>query len=543
VRHVRPSVPEHVEQAVTRALAPVAADRSGSAAEFARALQTTATTPTGTPTLRTTTADRQAWRRMPVGATTLGLGFLIGLGVLFAWRRSHPGVEDTGNAKVLAVLPFENLGDSADAYFADGVANEVRSKLSQIQDLQVIARGSSNDYKRTTKTQQQIARELGADYLLTATVQWEELAGGASRVRVSPELVDVCPGHAPRSRWGQSFDAALTGVFEVQAEIAEQVAQALNVALEDSAKRELATRPTHSLPAYDAYLRGEAALESDRPGHAREALAAYEQAVALDSTFVEAWAGLAEARLQLYSNDPTRGQAQAVRGTAERLLAVAPSRPEGHLALSKYYYVVAWDDRRGFMEDSIALAVAPRDAVALNAVGYDELYLGRWEEGRRHLEQAVRLDPHSSTGAGGLARVLLYTRHYREAGDAYDRMLRQTPASLQRRGFRAVVALAQGDLASARAIIQAAPKEVDPTALLAALGGGVEGATSNVYDLVWALDQAQQQVVVRLRPSAFDDDRGSWGLVQLSTEIPDFRVHSGPKERPEDIERKRIPLY
>ena len=107
----------------------------------------------------------------------LGLGFLIGLGVLFAWRRSHAGAVETGGAKVLAVLPFENLGDSSNAYFADGVGDEVRGKLSQIAGLAVIARASSNEYRHTTKTPQQIARELGADYLLTATVQWEEHPG------------------------------------------------------------------------------------------------------------------------------------------------------------------------------------------------------------------------------------------------------------------------------------------------------------------------------------------------------------------------------
>src|SRR6185437_1414790 len=105
-------------------------------------------------------------------------------------------------------------------------------------------------YRRTTKTQQQVARELGVDYLLTATVQWERVTAGTSRVRVTPELVDVRPGHAPEARWGQQFDAAMTSVFQVQADIAGQVAQALSVALGDSTKRELATKPTQSLPAY-----------------------------------------------------------------------------------------------------------------------------------------------------------------------------------------------------------------------------------------------------------------------------------------------------
>ena len=158
----------------------MAADRFASAAEFARALQPS---PTGSDRradgpARRLPRRRQGRRRVPVAAMALGLGILIGLGVLFAWRRSHAGAEETGGAKVLAVLPFENLGDSAEAYFADGVADEVRRKLSQLAGLAVIARASSNEYRRTTKPPQQIARELGVEYLLTATVRWEKHPDG-----------------------------------------------------------------------------------------------------------------------------------------------------------------------------------------------------------------------------------------------------------------------------------------------------------------------------------------------------------------------------
>jgi serine/threonine-protein kinase len=532
-RRLRETVPAGVDEALQRVLAKAPADRFAAAAEFARALQPSDATPTATPTVPSPSAawagrrssvgpDGTYRRRMPVVTMALGLGFLIGLGVLFAWRRSHPRPEETGGAKVLAVLPFENLGDSSQAYFADGVGDEVRGKLSQLAGLAVIARASSNEYRRTTKPPQQIARELGAEYLLTATVRWDKHQDGTSRVRVSPELVRVKPGAAPTTKWQQGFDAALTDVFQVQANIAGQVAQALNVALGDSVKRELAAKPTQSLPAYDAFLRGEAALRireqtqegtlamaGESPGSYGRAIAAYEQAVALDSTFVEAWAGLAQAQLGLYQVNPTRAAGEAGRRAAERALAIAPTRPEGHLALSKYYYVVAWDDPRGFAEDSIALAVAPTDARALSAMGWDELYLGRWDEGRRHFEQALRLDPRSIGPAAGLARVLLYTRHYPEAAQAYNRMLEQTPTSLDKRELRAMVALAQGDLAGAQAIIKAAPKEVDPTALVAYVG------TSE--DLVWVLDHGQQELLLRLRPSAFDDNLGTWGLVLAQT--------------------------
>src|SRR5262249_25114888 len=152
-------------------------------------------------------------------------------------------------------------GDSADAYFADGVADEIRTKLGQVAGLAVIARGSSLEYRGNTTKPSRIARELGADYLLTGTVRWEKAAGG-SRVRVTPELVDARAGQAARNRWGQQFDASLTDVFQVQADIATKVADALGVVLRDSTRRELALKPTESLAAYDEYLKGEAAAQA-----------------------------------------------------------------------------------------------------------------------------------------------------------------------------------------------------------------------------------------------------------------------------------------
>jgi eukaryotic-like serine/threonine-protein kinase len=516
LHHARPSVPEGLEHAVTRALAPVAADRFASAAEFARALQAAPVSAAGAEQTRVR-------RRLPLAAMALLIGLFVGLGVLFAWRRSRGGGEDVAEgAKRLAVLPFENLGDAADAYFAEGVANDVRTKLTQITGLTVIARGSSNEYRQTRKAPPQIAHELGVDYLLTATVQWEKVPGGASRVRVTPELVEVRRGHAPQSRWGQSFDAAMTGVFQVQADIAQQVAQALNVALGDSTKRELATTPTQNLPAYEAFLRGEAAAAravptaasspgvSLDPSSLRQAVAAYEQAIALDSSFVRAWAQLARAEAALYlggAADPAR--AEAVRRAAERALALAPTRPEGHQALGAYYSYVLADKPRAYSEDSTGLALAPGNAELLTAVGFDELTLGRWEAARGHLEQAARLDPRSGSTADQLGQLFLYTRKYPEAEQAFNRAVQLLPANLIARLDLATVALAQGNLARARAILNAAPKEVDPSGLVAVAG--------NYLELYWLLDEPQQQLLLRLTPAAFDNRRSTWATVLAQT--------------------------
>ena len=274
MRQVRPSVPEAVEQALAKALAPVPADRFSSSANWLRALAlpttvgTAAPTPVATPVSSTAPAPlavvppgRQP-RRLPVAAITMGLGLPSSGWACCSRGDARTQAEEGTGPKRLAVLPFENLGDSATEYFADGMTDEVRGKLSQVSGLAVIARASSNEYRKTTKAPQEIARELGADYLLTATVRWEKPAGGPSRVRVSPELIRVEPGAAPTTKWQQPFDASLTDVFQVQADIATKVASALNAALGDSARQELAAKPTANLAAYDAYLKGEAASQA-----------------------------------------------------------------------------------------------------------------------------------------------------------------------------------------------------------------------------------------------------------------------------------------
>ena len=136
---------------------------------------------------------------------------------------AQPGAALPAGATV-AVLPFENLGDSTTDYFADGVTDAVRGKLSSLPGLQVIASTSSNEYKGSGKSLPVIARELEADYLLIARIRWAKAPDGSSRVKVSPELVDVGRGGAPKVKWQQPFDAEITDVFTVQADIADEVA-------------------------------------------------------------------------------------------------------------------------------------------------------------------------------------------------------------------------------------------------------------------------------------------------------------------------------
>ena len=229
LRTHRETVPEHIERAVAGALARTAADRFSTARAFADAL---AAAPVAATSVATPVALPAVDRGMLAGARrtpaylALAVGLLIGVGALFAWSRGGSGDDADPGAALragsaatgalrIAVLPFENLGDSADAYFADGVTDAVRSKLAEIKGLEVIARSSSQEYAGATKPPAQIADELGVHYLLTGTVRWVKQADGTSRVQVRPELVEIGDGSA-HTRWGEPFNAPLTDVFEVQ---------------------------------------------------------------------------------------------------------------------------------------------------------------------------------------------------------------------------------------------------------------------------------------------------------------------------------------
>ena len=513
VRRVRPSVPEGVDAAITKALALVPADRYASPADFSRALDA-AEHPISAPATPAAAVAAPAQppmrrRRFPTVFAALGLGFLVGVGVLFAWRSRSTNSTDVG-PKRLAVLPFENLGMHDQDYFADGITDQIRGKLAALPGLQVTASNSSSQYKSTSKTPQQIGQELGVQYLLIGKVRWEKGSAGQSRVQVSPELVQVATAS---TKWEQPFDAAITNVFQVQADVAARVAQALNVALGSVERQALAGKPTANLAAYDAYLKGnEAAAGFDQvsPPDLKRAIGFYDRAVALDSGFAIAWAQLSRAHsLLYYGGTPTTADADRARVAAERALALAPELGEAHLALGDYYNFVRLDWARALDEYAAGHKLAPSNAELLKGVGLVERSQGRWEESQAALKQAQTLDPRSIATARRLAVTLLWLRRYPEALEASDRALSLDVHGSDLYETKAMVYLAQGDLAGARAVIAAAEHEVDPTVLVADM--------ANYWDLFWLLDDAQQRLLLRLSPDQFADDRASWAVCLAET--------------------------
>jgi TolB-like protein/Flp pilus assembly protein TadD len=455
----------------------------------------------------TVVAERRGGRKGLAIAVAAAVVILAAAAGVLLSKRGKPGVSAASGVKRIAVLPFENLGSPEDDYFADGIADEVRAKLTSVPGIEVIARGSSTPYKKTTKTPKQIADELNANYLLTATVRWQK-GGGTSRVLVTPELIELRESAAPTSKWQQPFDAALTDVFHVQSDIASKVAQSLGVVLGAGEEKRLAEKPTENLAAYDAFLKGEAAsggMAAADPPSLRKSLAFYEQAVALDPKFAQAWAAASMTCSALYGNTtPTPQLAERSREAAEKAVALAPNRPEGYHALGRYQDFVLGDFAHAQEQYGKALEIDPANVAVITSQASTQESLGRWDEAVEHLKAAERLDPRSLITLRRLGTALLYTRHTAEARAAFDHALALAPNNVSVLEYKAMTFLAEGDLAGARAVLASAPKEIDRTALVSFM--------AQFQDLVWVLDDAQREMLLGMQPSAFDDDRSAWGL-------------------------------
>jgi len=517
VRRVRPSVPEAADQAIQRALALVPADRFTTGFEFAHALQLILITPTATPTVVTPPASipvppatpiaapaappppARARRHIPIAAITLGLGFVIGLGVLFAWRRSHGGTEESAGPKRLAVLPFENQGDSADAYFADGVTDELRGKLATVPGLEVVASRSSNDYRRTTKSLPEIARDLGVDYLLIGKIRWQKGAGGAGRVRVSPELIKVTPGSAPTTKWAQPFDAALTDVFQVQADIAGRVTQSLNLALGAGAAAAQSARPTTSTDAYDYYLRGNEYYERKSMSDVRLAIQLYQRALGLDSTFALAWARLARAEAFVYwfFGDRSPAQVTRIEQAARRALALAPDLSEAHIAMGYYHYWGHHDYAPALDEFATAAKREPNNAEVAFVVGLVLRRQAKWDQAVASFKHAAELDPRSVEYLTELANTYFIVRAYPEVERVLNRAAELAPDSPNVYALRMMTYLNwEGSLDKPRRLMQEALGRFEFARF------GETPTLGDCFDLL-AADDAYQAEVARLTPAAF----------------------------------------
>ena len=516
---VRPDVPAAVAAVVAKAMAREPDARYASGAELAQALahareaklvdsaERAAAVRSGESAAGARPPERrsQIRKRHLIGAAALLL-LAVALAGVFLLRSRGPAA-GPGMGIRLAVLPFENRGNPADDYVVAGITDQVRGKLAALSGFQVTGRTSSEQYRRSTKAPADIGRELGVRYLLSATVSWAKDTRGSGRVQVVPELLDVRTGAV---KWQQTFDAPLTDVFQVQADVAVQVAGALDVALGAGERRDIVARPTANLAAYDAFLKGKEATDIGGVTDMQRAVDFLQQAVALDSTFAQAWVYLAKAQALYFTQQAgTPAVAEQARRTAERAKALAPGTAMAHYAMALYYGYVKSDWESGRREIAEGLRRSPNDIELLVLGAGAEASLGGPDEAAAQLRRVITLDPRNAAARRNLASYLLLLHRSAEALTVAEAGLALAPTTPALVEIKLMSFLQRGDLDGGRAWLRSALARNDPTALVTYV--------AVYWDLFWALDDAQQRFLLRLSPAQFGDDRGAWALALAGT--------------------------
>ncbi len=357
------------------------------------------------------------------------------LGALAAGIYARRGHVPTTTDRTVVVIPFDNLGAAEDAYFADGVTEEIASQLARIPGMQVVARSSVQRYRGSDKSPQQIATELGASYALSGSVRWARTPGaaagtsGETQVRIVPALVRAGSG---TQLWGEPFQEKLTDVFQVQADVAERVALALSVTL-GSGQRAALRRPDSQNPeARDAQLRGRALLRQRGLANLRGAVTEFRRAIALDSNYARAWAGYSSAYglLPVYFDTtiaPIAAYAESERA-AQRAVALDSLLPEAQSALAVALFhnvqlkaALATIDRAIALDPSAALAYKDRGEILLAQ--------GRIAEAEAPLRRAIALDPLVPVLHADLIVWLSATRQVDSAVALADRVIAMDPAN------------------------------------------------------------------------------------------------------------------
>jgi TolB-like protein/tRNA A-37 threonylcarbamoyl transferase component Bud32/regulator of sirC expression with transglutaminase-like and TPR domain len=338
---------------------------------------------------------------------------------------------------MIVVLPFANLGAAEDEYFADGMSEEITARLGKVANLGVISRSSAMQYKGERPPNQQIAEELGVDYILEGTVRWARAADGTSRVRVTPELIRASDD---TQLWSEIYDRDLDDVFEVQSSVATEVISALNVSLGQGQTLDTGP-PTANVEAYQAFLRGAEAY--NRPGLEEGdtllAVSLLESAVELDPGFAVAWAALAEAHADLYLGgvDQSERRVEQARNAARQSLLLDPDLPEAHRAKGIVHYRVERDYDAALQELAIAARGLPNDSLTHATIGYIWRRQGRTEEALAQIGKAIELDPLNVDTIRAYANTFMMLHRHREAEEQYERARVLRPDDPPRKSWQA----------------------------------------------------------------------------------------------------------
>src|SRR6266487_3350369 len=418
-----------------------------------------------------------AARNMRYAWALAGLGLLIaavGVGAYWFWHRpvtkrtataeiSNVVAEKTAagpgvaiSEKSIAVLPFENLSsDKENAYFAEGIQDEILTRLSKIAALKVISRTSTRKYKSAPDNLREVGNQLGVANLLEGSVQKI-----ANAVHINVQLIRAA---TDEHLWAESYNRNLDDVFAVEGDVAKAIADQLEAKLTGAEQRAVTAKPTQNAAAYDAYLRGQSLEHSEYSYDAvRQAARDYVEAVQLDPKFAIAWARLGVVRSWLYFNgvDPDVNTADAVKESADRAMAIAPEAGESWLAEGAYRYRVSRKFESALAAFEEARKRLPNDSTVYRYLGIVQRRLGRWQEAEVSYKKALELDPRDVTLLNDMGSTFYaYLRRFDDAHALTNQALRIAPDSAPDRATKAGLFQAEGRLEEARRELARIPED------------------------------------------------------------------------------------
>jgi len=424
---------------------------------------------------------RMRWAAM----TTALLALAAIVGGIAIFSRNRAQLILTAPEKSIAVLPFENLSDDkANAYLAEGIQDEILTRLSKIADLKVISRTSTQHYKSAPGNLPEIAKQLGVAHILEGSVQKR-----GDAVRVNVQLIKAAnDSHL----WADTFDRKLIDVFFVESEVAKAIAEQLRVRLTGREEQILAAKPTENVEAYDAYLRGLAynLKTATTPANSLGAQKYLREAVRLDSKFAVAWALLsyvdARGYLQL-TLQPTTALREEARQAAETALTLQPNLGEALMAMGYYRYACLKDYDTAVRYFEQARHALPNSSRIPESLAYLERRRNHWDQSESYFNEAERLDPRNVSLLTQYAQTYICLRRFPEALRKLDQVLNIVPDDLDTLVQKASIAQAEGDLPQAAMLL----------ALLHPAANNPGALETQVYQAI--LERHPEQIIPRLK--------------------------------------------
>jgi len=388
--------------------------------------------------------------------------------------------------KSIAVLPFENRSEEkANAYFADGVQDEILARLSKVADLKVISRTSTQHYKSAPENLPEIAKQLGVAHILEGSVQKR-----GDAVRVNVRLVKAAnESHL----WADTFDRKLTDIFSVESEVAKAIADQLRAKLSGQEEQVIAAKPTDNVEAYDAYLRGLAytlKTGTNTPAYYLAAQKYLREAVRLDPKFALAWAllSLVDARGYISVNlQPTVALREETRQAAETALTLQPNLSEALHAKAFYHYACLKDYDTAVRYFEQARQFLPNNSRIPQSLAYVARRRGEWDRSEAYFNEAERLDPRNVSLLAQHALSYTMLRRFPEAVRKLDQVLDIIPDDADTLSTKAAIAQAEGDLPRASALL----------APLRPAAGLAQALETQVYQAI--LERRPAEIVSRLK--------------------------------------------